>query len=587
VSGAFLGVERSIKGKAWRLRLADERLGLALAQQHRIPEIVGRVLAGRGVSCEDCERFLNPTLRTWLPDPSRFKDMDRAAERVTAAICAGEPIAIFGDYDVDGATSAALLQRFLRTVGANVRIYIPNRQREGYGPNAPAMLRLGRDGVRLIVTVDCGTVAHAPLAEAAEAGLEVIVVDHHLAEPRLPLALAIVNPNRLDEEPGYGQVAAVGVTFLLAVAVNRALRRLGWYAGERSEPNLLQWLDLVALGTVADVVPLTGLNRALVGQGIKVLAGRGNLGLAALCDVAQLSEPPGSYHLGFVLGPRVNAGGRVGKADLGARLLTTEDPAEARELATALDVLNRERQAIEAEVLRAALEHAASQGNRSIAVVAGEGWHPGVIGIVAGRLKDRLERPALVVALENGIGKGSGRSVAGVDLGAAVTAARQAGLLINGGGHPMAAGLTVAAERLDALSDFLETRIAPQLGAGASGPILGLDGALSPAGATPDLIDLLGRAGPYGAGHAEPRFAVPAARVVRADPAGDSHLRVVLTGAGGGRLRAVLFRERHTEIGQALTSVNGPLHVAGHLRADRWQGETRVQLVIEDAAPAR
>jgi single-stranded-DNA-specific exonuclease len=584
--GAFLGVERSLKGRAWRLRLADERLGLALAQQFSLPEIVGRLMAARGVVPEDGARFLNPTLKAWLPDPSVLQDMDRAAERLATAVQRAEPIAVFGDYDVDGATSAALLQRFLRAVGADVRVYIPDRQREGYGPNAPALLRLARDGARVVVTVDCGTVAHAPLAEAAQAGLDVIVVDHHLAEPRLPEAFAIINPNRLDEAPGLGQLAAVGVAFMLAVAVNRALRQAGWYSASRPEPNLLQLLDLVALGTVADVVPLTGLNRALVGQGLKVLAARGNLGCAALCDVARLSEPPGAYHLGYVLGPRVNAGGRVGKSDLGARLLTTEDPEEARQLAAALDVLNRERQTIEAEVLMAALERTVTQGNRAIAVVSGEGWHPGVIGIVASRIKERLDRPALVIALAGGIGKGSGRSVPGVDLGAAVTAARQAGLLINGGGHPMAAGLTVAADRVDELAEFLEARIAPQM-TSTRGPTLSLDGALSPAGATPDLIALLDRAGPYGAGHAEPRFAIPAARVVRADPAGDSHLRVILTGTDGGRLRAVLFRERDTELGRMLSNNGGPVHVAGHLRGDSWQGETRVQLVIEDGAPAR
>jgi len=587
-AAAFLGVERSFKGKSWRLRLADERLGLALSQQLGLPEIVGRVLAARGVRPEDGERFLNPTLKTWLPDPSVLKDMDIAAERIADAVTRGEPLAVFGDYDVDGATSSALLRRFLDAVGADVRVYIPDRQREGYGPNAPALLKLGHDGARVVITVDCGISAHDALDAAAKAGIDVIVVDHHLAEPRLPPAFAVVNPNRLDETPGHGQLAAVGVAFLLIVAVNRALRRRGWYAAPRREPNLLQWLDLVALGTVADVVPLTGLNRALVTQGLKVLAGRANIGLAALCDVARMSEPPGAYHLGFLLGPRVNAGGRVGKSDLGTRLLATEDAEEARQLAATLDVLNTERQAIEAAVLRDALAQADDAGAEPLVVVAGTGWHPGVIGIVASRLKDRTERPTLVVALKDGIGKGSGRSVPGIDLGAAVTAARQAGLLINGGGHAMAAGLTVAEDRLAELTAFLRGRIAAQAAAMTGVASLGLDGALSPAGATVDLVGLLERAGPYGAGHAEPRFAIAGARVVRSDPAGANHLRCVLAGPEGGRLGAILFRERDSELGQALASRSGQaLHVAGHLRADRWQGDVRVQLVIVDAAPAR
>ena len=449
---AFLGVTRSVTGRRWRARAEDNRLVQALSQRLGVPELIARVLAGRGVDLEHGDTFLQPTLRDLLPDPSAFRDMDRAASRIVTALQSHESVAVFGDYDVDGATSAALLGLFFRSVGAEIRVYVPDRLREGYGPNAPALLRLAAEGVKLVITVDCGTLAYAPLAAAAAAGLEVIVVDHHLAEPALPTAVAVINPNRLDEDGGHRQLAAVGVAYLLVVAVNRALRDAGWYA-TRPAPNLLQWLDLVALGTVCDVVPLTGINRALVGQGLKVMAQRGNIGLAALADVAGLSEPPGCYHLGFLMGPRVNAGGRVGQADLGARLLTTEDPAEATALARELDRLNAERRGIELGVqaeaeAQAAAQSDATDGAGPLVVAAGRGWHQGVIGIVAGRLKERYRRPALVVALDGGIGKGSGRSVAGVDLGSAVTAAHQAGLLINGGGHAMAAGLTVAEDQI-------------------------------------------------------------------------------------------------------------------------------------------
>ena len=582
---AFLGVTRSVTGRRWRGRANDDRLVLALTQRLGVPELIGRVLAGRGVTLEHCDKFLNPTLRDLLPDPSEFRDMDRAVARIVAGVQAGEAIAVFGDYDVDGGTSAALLALFFRSIGVELRIYVPDRIQEGYGPNAPALRRLAAEGVKLVVTVDCGTLAHVPLAAAAEVGLDVIVVDHHLAEPSLPTAIAVINPNRLDESGNHRQLAAVGVTYLLVVAVNRALRAAGWYA-DRPAPDLLQWLDLVALGTVCDVVPLTGVNRALVGQGLKVMAKRGNVGLAALADVAGLTEPPGCYHLGFLLGPRVNAGGRVGRSDLGARLMTTNDPNEARELARELDHLNGERRTIEAMVQEAA-ETAVERGGASgaLVVATGQGWHQGVIGIVAGRLKERHRRPALVVALQDGIGKGSGRSVPGVDLGSAVTAAHQAGLLINGGGHAMAAGLTVAEERLQALLEFLEGRIAPQVARLGGEGSLGLDGALGVGGATPALVDLLEGAGPYGAGHPEPRFAVTGARVVQPTVVGEKHVRCILAGPDGSRLKAVAFRSLENGIGAALLATAGaPLHVAGALRADHWRGENRVQLIIEDVA---
>ncbi|MCW5749907.1 MAG: single-stranded-DNA-specific exonuclease RecJ [Alphaproteobacteria bacterium] len=582
---AFLGIERSLTGRRWRARAENERLAMAIAQRLGLPELVGRLLAGRDVSLEDCERYLDPTLRDHLPDPSRFVDMDRAATRLARAVLDGERIGIFGDYDVDGATSTALLGRYLRTLDREPLIHIPDRLREGYGPNTPALLALGAKGARVVVTVDCGTLSFEPLARARAAGIDVIVADHHLAEAALPEAAAIVNPNRLDDASGARQLAAVGVVFLLAVAVNRELRAAGFFAS-RDEPDLRHLLDLVALGTVADVVPLTGVNRALVAQGLRVLARRANAGLAALCDVAGLDEPPGAYHLGFLLGPRVNAGGRVGRADLGARLLMTDDAQEARSIAAELNRLNAERQSIEAIVLEDAIAAAGvPAAGEPLVMVAREGWHPGVIGIVAARLKERFERPAIVVALEGGLGKGSGRSVPGVDLGAAVTAARQAGFLVNGGGHAMAAGLTVRAEALAPLREFLAERLAGPMAHRAGRASLGLDGAISVRGANAELLEVLERAGPYGAGHPEPRLALTSCRVVNAGVVGERHVRCFLTGADGARIKAIAFRAIDNGLGEALLGAAGAsLHVAGTLRADWWRGERRIQFVIEDAA---
>jgi single-stranded-DNA-specific exonuclease len=584
---SILDVERSVCGRQWRMRAGDDRLALALAQRLGLPEVLARILAARGVDLERAPGFLEPRLREALPDPSHLKDMDAATARLAAAIRAGETIAVFGDYDVDGATSSALLQRFFEAAGARVLVHIPDRRTEGYGPNLPALLRLGEAGARVIVTVDCGTTAHAPLAAAAEAGLDIIVVDHHVAEPLLPRALAVINPNRLDEASPHGQLAAVGVAFLLAVAVNRALRAAGWYR-ERREPDLLRYLDLVALGTVCDVVPLTGLNRALVAQGLKIMQGRGNPGIAALAEVARVDERLEAYHAAFMLGPRVNAGGRVGCADLGARLLATEDCALTAELAQRLDRFNAERREIEAAVLAAAIAQVeAAPSPAALVFAAGEGWHPGVIGIVAGRLKERYNRPACVVALENGIGKGSGRSVSGVALGAAVIAARQAGLLLNGGGHAMAAGFTVDADRLAATRDFLAARIAAEIGTAGLVPQLAIDGALATGAASGEFLGVLERLAPFGAGNSEPRFAFPAARLLHAEPVGGQHVRCTLgDAAGAGRLKAIAFRCLDTPLGAALLDRAGrTIHLAGHLRRDRWAGEHAVQLAIEDAAP--
>ena len=584
---AVLGVESSLTGKRWRARLADARMGLALAQRLELPEIVGRVMAGRGVTLDTADAYLNPTLRALLPDPSHLRDMDKAASRLADAVMAGERIGIFGDYDVDGATSAALLHRFLSAVGAPPRLYIPDRMAEGYGPNAPALRRLASEGLKIVVTVDCGIVAFEALEAGAEAGLDVIVVDHHVAEPRLPRAHAVVNPNRLDETSALKQLAAVGVAFMLAIATNRALRAAGWYGAARPAPDLLDWLDVVALGTVCDVVPLTGLNRALVTQGLKIMARRANAGLAALADVARLDEPPATYHAGFVLGPRVNAGGRVGEADLGVRLLTTEDPVEAAALAKRLDAHNRERQALEARALDGALAQAMGETG-PLVLVAHESWHPGVIGIVASRLVERFNRPAAVVAFAGAEGKGSARSVPGVDMGAAVIAARQAGHLANGGGHPMAAGFTVSAAKLDELRAFLAERIGAEIARNKVVPALALDGALALGAATPELAARLEQLAPFGVGNAEPCFAVPDARIVQSSVVGEGHVRAILADKAGARLKAIAFRAADQPLGKALLDKAGAsLHVAGRLRPDNWQGRSEAQLIIADAAWAR
>lgn len=590
---AFLGIERSLTGRRWAARLADERAALAIAQRHGLPDAICRLLAARDIGLDAVPDFLEPTLRKFLPDPSHLKDMDAAVARLVAAVEKGEKIVVFGDYDVDGATSSALLLRFFRAVGGNIGVYIPDRRKEGYGPNAAALLRIKEEGASVVVTVDCGITAFEPLAEARRAGLDLIVIDHHMAEIALPEAVAVVDPNRVDDDSPHKHMAAVGVAFLLAVGVNRALRDAGWYAGERQEPDLRQWLDLVALGTVCDVVPLVGVNRALVRQGLQVMAQRRNVGLAALADVARLKEPPGAYHLGFMLGPRVNAGGRVGQADLGARLLSSEDPHEVGALAVRLDEFNAERRAIEREVLDQAIARIEGlygpdrKGLPSALLVESEGWHVGVIGIVASRLVERYGRPAFVIGMDGALGKGSGRSVRGVDLGAAVIAARQAGLLVNGGGHAMAAGLTVARDSLPELTRFLDERIAPQLGAAPAMRELGIDAALAPAAATQELVDMIERAGPFGAGNALPRFALTGVRVSYAQPVGEGHVRCTLVGAERGRVEAIAFRANQTALGPALLDPARPvLHVAGALRIDRFGGRESVRLQIDDAAPA-
>ena len=584
-----LGVRRSANGRRWRQRCTERADGLTIGERLGLPEIVARLLAQRGVDLDHAPLFLAPRLRDQLPDPSHLRDMDTAAARLVHAVRRQESIAVFGDYDVDGATSAALLVRFFAAIGVGVRLYVPDRLREGYGPNTPALLRLRAEGVSVIITVDCGTTANQPLAEAAQCGLDVIVIDHHVAEPLLPPALAVVNPNRLDEASAHGSLAAVGVAFLLVIAVNRVLRAAGWYSAARPEPDLIGWLDLVALGTVCDVVPLTGLNRALVAQGLKVARRRTNAGLAALAAVAGLTEPIDAYHLGFVLGPRVNAGGRVGAADIGARLLATDDPRLAAELAQRLEQFNSERRGIEACTLAAAIAAVeAAPQSPVLTFAAAEGWHPGVIGIVAARLRERYERPACVVAITDGVGRGSGRSVPGLPLGPAVIAARQAGLLVNGGGHAMAAGFTVAADRIDALRAFLVGRLGDGLDCERLVPELAVDGCLSVAAASPELIAHIDHLAPFGAANPEPRFAFPGVRVSYFEAVGNGHLRCTLADPiDPVRLTAIAFRAADTPLGRFLADTRGAaIHIAGHLRRDVWRGGDAVQLIIDDAAPS-
>jgi len=589
----FLNVTHSATGKRWISRTGDERTAMALSQRLGLPECVGRIMAARGIGIEDAPGFLAPTLRDSLPDPNIFRDMDIAAERITSAIMQGEQIVIFGDYDVDGATSSALLKRYLKTVGARAGVYIPDRLKEGYGPNAAALKKLRAEGASLVVTVDCGTTAFEALEAAHEIGLDLIVVDHHEAEVSLPKAVAVVNPKRLDEENNaFKHLAAVGLAFLCVVAVNRLLRAHDWFA-TRKEPDLLNLLDLVALGTVCDVVPLIGLNRSFVHQGLKVMASRNNTGISALSDVAGIDEPPGTYHAGFVFGPRVNAGGRVGESPLGSQLLSTDDPAEAKEIARKLDSYNRERQSLEANILDDAMAQVELEGDDlgAVAIATGVGWHPGVVGIVASRLKDRFNRPSCVIAFDgeegDSQGTGSGRSVTGVDLGQTIIAARQANYLIKGGGHAMAAGFSLTQNQLPGFKAFLNERIGDQIEMQGIEPTLSIDGSISAGGANLDLLEALSQVSPFGAGNPEPRFVIPDARLSYADPVGSDHVRCRIEDSSGGMLNGIAFRCLETPLGELLLKHSGSnLHLAGKLRINTWQGRSTPQLIIDDAAKA-
>jgi single-stranded-DNA-specific exonuclease len=586
---AVLGVECSVTGKRWLHRGGEtpeaERSALAIAQRYGVPDLVSRIMVARGIGLDDVEAFLNPTLRGTLPDPSSLQGMAATVERLSRAITTGELIGLFADYDVDGATSAALLTRFIAAAGGRSILHVPDRILEGYGPNAEALAGLRQRGAGVVVTLDCGIVAFEVLEKTAQTGLDVVVIDHHMAEPSLPRAIAVVNPNRVDESGALGHLAAVGVTFLVVIALNRSLRELGWYQG-RQEPDLMGWLDLVALGTVCDVVELEGLNRAFVAQGLKVMARRGNPGLRALATVAKIDQRPEAYHLGFVFGPRVNAAGRVGEADLGARLLSSDDEAEVQHIAEALDRHNEDRKEIEASVQAEAIAQAEQVASDApILVVAGDGWHPGVIGIVAGRLRERFNRPACVIAFDGATGKGSGRSIKGLALGPAVIAAHQSGLLVGGGGHAMAAGFTIKREKMDAFRTFLADRFAAELAGQPLFASLSLDGVLAPAGAKRQVVDALAQLGPFGSGNPEPHFAIASAKIVRADVVGQNHVRCIFTGADGGKLKGIAFRAMDSDLGPALLQHGGrPLHVAGQLRSDDWQDRQDVQLFIEDVA---
>ena len=581
-----LNIARSITGQPWRWRGlgADAR-----SPGYQPDDLVAQLLLARGCPPDGVEAHRNPTIRHFMPDPSLFRDMDAAAERLADAVQRGEDVRIFGDYDVDGATSAALLIRLLRDIGLDARPYIPDRLMEGYGPSGEALVRLAGDGAQLIVTVDCGAQAFEALDMAKAAGVDVVVVDHHKCAAALPVALALVNPNRLDENDAaavHGHLAAVGMAFLLGAALLRTLRARGWFA-TRPEPAIMELLDIVALGTVADVAQLKGLNRAFVAQGLKVMAKRRNIGLAALMDASRLNRAPLCHDLGFALGPRINAGGRVGKADLGVRLLTTEDPAEAARIAAELDRLNEERRAIESIVQEQAEALLAAQDNRAVALVAGPGWHPGVIGIVAGRLKERAGRPAIVVALdEDGVGKGSGRSISGVDLGAAVLAAKDSGLLVAGGGHAMAAGLTVMADKVDALADFLDDRLSAAVARARDERALLIDAVLAPAGVNPDFVAAIEAGGPYGAGWPAPLIAAGPMRVIRADVVGNGHLRAIMAGDDGRSIKTIAFRQAESELGQAILGAprDRRLWVAGRAKIDDWGSRPAAELHLADAA---
>ncbi len=588
---SFLGVDRSFTGRRWRARLDafGEARALALVQREGIGDHLARVLTGRDIPPEGIATYLAPTVRALMPDPSCLRGLDEAVERLSRAIVTGETVAIFGDYDVDGAASAALLASYLDACGVPRRIHIPDRITEGYGPNVEAIRALRADGASLLVCVDCGTTSHEALAEAKASGLDAVVIDHHLAPPDLPDAI-VVNPNRQDCLSGLGPLCAAGVVFMVLAGLNRRLRAHSFWSPERPEPNLLDDLDLVALATVADVAPLTGLNRAFVTRGLEAMARRSRPALVALADAARLNGPPEAWHLGFALGPRINAGGRIGDAALGARLLLERDSTEGARIAAELDRLNEERRVIERATVDAALAEAFARfGDAPPAMVmaTGEGWHPGVVGLVAARLKERFNRPAFAISLGEETGTGSGRSIAGVDLGGAVRAAVDAGLLLKGGGHAMAAGLTVHREGLAALESFLAERLGSSVALALRDDALRIDGALSAGGLTCDLVTDIERAGPFGAGNPQPVFVLPAHALTHVAPVGEQHLRLHLQARDGARTEAMAFRAAGTALGDALRSSKGEaIHVAVALSIDRWGGRERVAARIVDAAAA-
>lgn len=588
----FLGVSKSLTGRLWRARPADSdtvrghQLGLGLS------EPLARALASRGVGVEDGADYLNPTLKALFPDPSSFMDMDLAAEILVDAVVRDRPMAVFADYDVDGASSAAQLVRWMRAVGKALPIYVPDRITEGYGPSPAAFRRLKAQGAELVITVDCGAAAYDAISYATEIGLEVVVIDHHLMRgDEVPPAAALVNPNRPGDMSGQGVLAAAGVTFVLLAALNREARKRDLFA-QQAEPDLREWLDLAAMGAICDVTELVGFNRALTTQGLKVMSGWRNLGLRALLDVAKAQGPATSFHAGFILGPRINAGGRIGRSDLGARLLSTDDPEEAASLAAELDALNVSRKEVEREVLEAAIRIVERESNHidlPILLVAADDWHPGVIGIVAGRLRERYRKPVMVIGIDRiaDIGKGSGRSQPGVNLGRAVQAAYEAGLLIAGGGHAMAAGLSVKPDTIPELREFLCQHMQAEADTAQAQDGLDIDALLTTAGADRALYASFQRMAPFGPGNVEPMFAIADVRIERPMALRGGHLRVTLVDSSGGKLKAMAWRAEDTEIGRRLMTEGGAVHVAGRLKPDDWQGRQGVELEIEDVADPR
>jgi len=583
-----LGIEKSLTGRRWVWRESEERIGLGIAQALGLPELMGRLLAARGVSAHHAPDFLDPTLRAMLPDPSCLTDMDRAAARLADAVEARECVGVFGDYDVDGACSSAMMVTVLRALGCTVLYHVPDRLLEGYGPNPTALRGMAERGAKLLICVDCGTTGHeafAPLHNMTD----ILVFDHHKAEGAVPKITATVNPNRLDCESGLTTICATAVAFIGCIALVRALRQRGFFKN-RAEPDLRETLDLVALATICDVMPLTGLNRAFVTQGLRIMARRARPGIAALLEVAKLNDVPTAMHCGFALGPRINASGRIAESDMGLRLLLTEDVDAARELAETLDSVNRQRQVVEAGILQSAMAVAESQviAGHPVILLAQDGWHPGVVGIVAGRIKEKFNRPALVAGISDGVAKGSGRSVPGLDLGAAIIAARQTGLLTTGGGHAMAAGFSLPSESLGALHAFLDERLA-EATVLPSAADLTLEGVLAVGGADAALAQMVARLGPFGTGNEEPLFVLPHARVVKTDRIGKdgNTIRAMIEGEGGGRLKALLFRAKDGELANALSRAgDAPLHIAGYLRAETWNGRTTAGFFVTDAAPA-
>ena len=590
---ALLGITSSAKEFRWQERLdeAGHTLGLALSQITGVPELLGRVMAARGATVETAETWLNPSLKTLMPDPNTLQQMQEGAERLAKAITAGQQVAIFGDYDVDGAVSSALLKLFFQAHEQTARIYIPDRIFEGYGPNPDAINSLIDEGADLIVTVDCGTVSHDSLNEAKKRDVDVVVVDHHLAGENLPEVLALINPNRQDDLSGLEHLCAGGVVFMLLVATKRALKQQGFYETGMKEPDLMAFLDLVALATICDVVPLKGLNRAFVTKGITVMRQRQNIGLTALADAAGLTTPPTAYHCGFLLGPRINAGGRIGSSELGAKLLSTTDDYEAQKTAALLDKLNKERKEMERQTLEEATTSVAmeidEQPDLPIILAASKDWHKGLVGLVASRLTDKFRRPSCILAIDEkgGTATGSLRSISGIDIGRLVQQAKEEGLLQKGGGHAMAAGLTVELDQMDALKTYFSENLAEDVKQQRTNTALEIDGALTANSITPNFMDMLDKAGPFGAGNPTPRFVLPAHRVKFAKIVGENHIKCTLEASDKSRINGIAFRAANTPLGDLLLDRSGgSLHIVGQLQRNHWQGRETIEITIEDAA---